>query len=123
MYENCSNHLRNNLRLNEISVPDFFRFYCKINRNQLEIVVEITYGLHPNKYFEILNLTYAEKRLVARHFELHSNSRGAGEMRDFADFNRLLPTEKRSCCLCLVLYLHVAMLFYRVDGRGASGHA
>ena len=25
----------------------FFQFYCKINRNQLEIVIEATYGLHP----------------------------------------------------------------------------
>ena len=123
MYEICSNHLGNDLRLNEISVPVFFQFYCKINRNQLEIVVEITYGLHPNKYFEILNLTFSEKRLVTRHFELYSNSRGAGKMRDFVDFNRLLHTEKRSCCPCLVLYIHVAMLFYRVDSLGASGHA
>ena len=35
----------------------FCNFTVK-NRNQLEIVVEATYGLHPNKHFEILNLTF-----------------------------------------------------------------
>ena len=48
LYENCADHLRNNMKLNEISILTFFRFYSKINRNQSEIVVEITYGLHPN---------------------------------------------------------------------------
>ena len=47
MYENRADNLSNNLRLNEISILIFFQFYCKINRNQLEIVVEATYGLHP----------------------------------------------------------------------------
>ena len=48
VYENCADHLHNNLRLNEISVLTFFQFYCKINRNQSEMVVEQTYGLNPN---------------------------------------------------------------------------
>ena len=43
MYENRADNLSNNLRLNEISILIFFQFYCKINRNQLEIVVEATY--------------------------------------------------------------------------------
>ena len=58
MYENRTDNLSNNLRLNEISMLLFFQFYCKINRNQLEIVVEATYGLHPYQYFEILNLKF-----------------------------------------------------------------
>ena len=58
MYENRADRLRNNLRLNEISILRFFQFYCKINRNQLEIVVKATYGLHSNKYLEILNLIF-----------------------------------------------------------------
>ena len=36
----------NSLRLNEVSILIFFQFYCKINRNQLQTVVEATYGLH-----------------------------------------------------------------------------
>ena len=48
MYENRADNLSNNLRLNKTSELIFFQFYCKINRNQLEIVVEVTYGLHPN---------------------------------------------------------------------------
>ena len=48
LYKNRADHLSNNLRLNEISLLIFFQFYCKINRNKLEIVVEATYGLHPN---------------------------------------------------------------------------
>ena len=47
MYENGADNLSNNLWLNEISILIFFQFYCIINRNQLEIVVEETYGLHP----------------------------------------------------------------------------
>ena len=47
VYENRADNLSNNLRLNEISILISFQFYCKINRNQLEIIVEATYGLHP----------------------------------------------------------------------------
>ena len=42
----CINNLSNNLRLDETSILVFFRFYCKISRNQLEIVVEAKYGIH-----------------------------------------------------------------------------
>ena len=82
-YENSTDHIRNNLILNEISILIFFHFYCKTNRGQLEIVVETTYGLHPNKHFEILNKKFAGKSLVIRSFGFHSNSRGADEIRDF----------------------------------------
>ena len=58
MYENRVDHLSNNPRLNEISILTFFQFDCKINRDQLEIVVKATYGLHPNEYFEVLNLRF-----------------------------------------------------------------
>ena len=48
VYENCSDYISNNLRLNEIAILMFFQFYCKINRNQLEIAAEKTYSL--NRY-------------------------------------------------------------------------
>ena len=51
VYENRDDNLSNNLRLNEIFILIFLQFYGKINRNQLEIVVEATYGLHPYYYF------------------------------------------------------------------------
>ena len=51
VYENRADKLSDKLRLNEISILIFFQFYCKINRNQLDIVVETTYGLHPYHYF------------------------------------------------------------------------
>ena len=82
MYENRADHLSNNLRLNEISILIFFQFYCRINRNQLEIVVKATYGLHANKYFEILNLTFGGRSLVTRRFGLHSSSREADKIKD-----------------------------------------
>ena len=56
LYENCTDNLSNNLILNEIFILIFFQLYCKIDRNQVEIVVEATYGLHSYQYFEILNL-------------------------------------------------------------------
>ena len=46
VHENSADHLSNNLRLQEISILIFFQFYCKINRNQSQIVVETTYGLN-----------------------------------------------------------------------------
>ena len=58
MYENCTDHLSNNLRLNERSILILFKFYFNINRNQLEIVVKVTHGLHPNKYFETLDVRF-----------------------------------------------------------------
>ena len=85
--------LNNKLRLNEMFMLSFLKFYCKINRNQLEIVVKATYSLHSNKYFEILNLTFWGKSLVARRLGLHSNSRGVDEIKglpisiDFCDRN------------------------------------
>ena len=47
VYENHADDLSTNLILQEISILIFFQFYCKINRNQLQIVVETTYGLNP----------------------------------------------------------------------------
>ena len=71
-------YLRNNLRLNEISILTILQTYCKIQKNQLEIIVKATYSLHPNKYFEMLNL------LEEACFRLHSNSRGADKiLKDF----------------------------------------
>ena len=60
----------------------FFQFYCKINRNQLEIVVEATYGLHPNQYFKILDLKFEGRSLVTRRFGFLSKTRDMDEIRD-----------------------------------------
>ena len=46
VYENRADNPSNNLRLHEISIPNFFQFYCKVSRNQLQIVEDATYGLH-----------------------------------------------------------------------------
>ena len=82
MYENRVDSLSNNLRLNEISILIFFQFYFKINRNQLQISVKATYGLHSDKHLEILNLTFWGRSLVTRHFGLYLNSRGSHEIKD-----------------------------------------
>ena len=58
MYKNRAENQINNLRLNEISILIVFQICCKISRNQLEIVAEATYGLHPYEYFKILNLKF-----------------------------------------------------------------
>ena len=63
--------------------------------NQLELVAEANYGLHPNKYFEILNLKFEGRSLVTRRFELHSNSQRAKEIRD-------LPISHRNMELLLL---------------------
>ena len=47
VFKNRADHLNNNLILQEISMLIFFQFYCKINRNQSQMVVETTYGLNP----------------------------------------------------------------------------
>ena len=81
MYENCTDHLSNKRRLNEISIVIFFQFCFTINKNQLEIVVKVTYWLHPNKYSEILNLTFWGRNLVTRSFGFHVNSQGVDEIK------------------------------------------
>ena len=48
VYENRADHLNNNLILQEIFILVFFQFYCKINRNQSQIVVETIHGLNSN---------------------------------------------------------------------------
>ena len=83
MYENRSDNLSNNLRLNEISILIFFQFHCKINRNRLEIVLEATYGLQPYKYYEILNLKFWGRSKVIKRSRFHSNSQGVHEIKDF----------------------------------------
>ena len=80
MYENRTDHLSNNLRLNEISILIFFQLYCKINRNQWGTVVEAIFGLHPNYYFEILNLKYGGRSLLMKRLGFRSNSRGADKI-------------------------------------------
>ena len=105
VYENCTDRLSNKLRLNEISILTFFQFYFKINRNQLEIVVKATYGLHSNEYFEILHLTVWERSLVTRRFGLHSNSRGADEIKGLPiSIDFVIVTRSRYSFL--VLYIH-----------------
>ena len=75
-------YLRNNLRLNEISILIVLQNYCKIHGNQLGIIVKATYSLHLNKYFEMLNLTFLGRSLVTSCFGLHSNSRGVDEIKE-----------------------------------------
>ena len=82
VHESRADFLSNKLRLSEISILILFLFYRKISRNQLEIVVKPNHGLHPNKYFEILYLTFWERRLVTRHFSIHSNPWGVDEIKD-----------------------------------------
>ena len=71
----------NNLRLNKITILSFLKFFCKINRDKLEIVVKATYGLQSRKFFEILNLTFWGRSLVTRRFGFHSNSWGADKIK------------------------------------------
>ena len=47
VFENRADHLNNNLILHKISILIFFQVYCKVNRNQSQVVVEATYGLNP----------------------------------------------------------------------------
>ena len=73
VYEHCAVRLSYNLRLNKISKLIFFQCPCKIIRNQLEIILEVTYELHINKYFKITNLKREGGSLVMKRFALYSN--------------------------------------------------
>ena len=81
VYEHRAGRLSNNLRLNETSILTFFQLYCKINRNQLEIVVKANYDLHSNKCLLIVHLIFWGRSLVMRRFGLHSNSWSADEIK------------------------------------------
>ena len=78
MHENRADHLGHNLRLQEISVIIFFQFYSKINRNQLQIVAETTYGLNSRNRISKTEF----KILTTKRFGFHSNSRGVDEIYD-----------------------------------------
>ena len=82
VYENRADHVRNNLRLNETFMLFFFQCYCKIYRKQLDIIVEATYGLHSNEYFEQLNLIFGARSLEAGRFRYLSNFRRADKIKD-----------------------------------------
>ena len=110
LHENCVSRLINNLRLNEIYVLNFSHFCFKINRNQLHIIIKATYGLHPNKYLEILHLTFWGRSLVTKRFGLHSN---------FLDMDEIkgLPISKDFCnriTELLLLFSIVSPWFNRV---------
>ena len=60
----------------------FSSFAEKINRNQLEVVVEATYGLRPSKYFETMSQSFGGRSLMTKRFGFHLNSRGPDEIRD-----------------------------------------
>ena len=83
VHENCVDHLSDNLKLNNISMLIFFEFYCKIKRNQLEIVLEETCGSQ-HKYFGILDLTFGGRILVTRRFRLCLNSQTRNQIRDWS---------------------------------------
>ena len=76
LYEDRTDHLSNNLRLNKIFKLIFFQLCCKISRNQLETLREAAYGLHPNLSFEILNLKILGRSQVTRHLGIYSNYQG-----------------------------------------------
>ena len=114
VYENRADHLRNNLRLNEISILNFSQFYFKINRNQLEIVVKATYDLHPNKYFEILHLTFWGRSPMMRRFNLHSNSRGVDEIKGFPILINFCNRNTKLLLLFSIIYLHGFIQWYLV---------
>ena len=82
VYENHVDGLSKNQEINEIFILIFFQLYCKINRKQLAIVVEVTSDLRANKYFAIKNVKFGGSGLVPRCFEIHSISRGTAEIRD-----------------------------------------
>ena len=82
VYENRGDGLSKILEINEIFILIFFQFYCKINRKQLEILVEVTSDLRVNKYFAIKNVKFGGSGLVPRCFEFRSISGGTAEIRD-----------------------------------------
>ena len=85
----------------------FFQFYCKINRNQLEIVVEANYGLH--QYQSIcwnIKFKISRKKPGDKAFWDSFKFPRRGRDQRLANFNGLSNIETRSCYTCLVLYLH-----------------
>ena len=112
VYENRADDLSNDLKLIDISILIFFQFYSNINKNQLKIVVEETYCLHPNEYFEILNLKNGEawRRGISGFVQIPRH----GWDQRVADFNRFLHIKTRSCSSCLVVYLHATSSSLRI---------
>ena len=110
MYQNREDNLRNRQR-----------FYCKINRNQLEIVAEASTnsmgveGPHPCYRYIILSMLYIpwniEFKILRKEsgdevFQFSFKFPTCGSDQRLADFNRFSNIGKWSCYFCLVLYLH-----------------
>ena len=114
MYDNRTDNLNNNPRLNEVSILIFFQLNWRINRNQLEIVVEATYGLHTT--WIILNIEFKilRKRPGDEAFRVFFKFPRGGWDQRLADFNRFSIVEKQSCYSCLISYLHVNTKKYSI---------
>ena len=82
VYEHRADHLSNNLRSTEIFILTLFYVHNSIRNSCKSNLWVINSSKHPSKYFKILNLVFYGTSLVTWCFGLHSNSRGAYEIRD-----------------------------------------
>ena len=113
VYENSTDNLNNNLGLIEISILIFFQFYCKINRNWLEIVVDATYGLYPilillNIEFKILRKSPGDEA-----FQILLKFSRCGWDQRLVDFNRFSSIETK----LLLLFSIISPWFYQLSSN------
>ena len=93
VYGNCADNLSNNLRLNEIPINIFFLFYCKIDRNQLEIVGEAIIWDTPILILWNITSKILRKKLGDEAFRVSFKFSRHGCDQRLADFNRFSTTE------------------------------
>ena len=89
----------------------YLSFFSILQQNKQKAISQsckATKGFYPNKYFEILSLTFGGNGLVTRHFGPHSfKFLRHGWYYRLAEFFFFFATEiRRSCCICFVFHLH-----------------
>ena len=88
-----------------MSILIFFQFYCKISRNQLEIVVEASWSTEILRFWNIEN-EILRKKPGDEAFRVSFKFPRRGWDQRLANFNRFSSVGTWSCYSCLVLYLH-----------------
>ena len=112
VYENCADHLNNNLMLKEISI--LFSFPILLQNKQKPITNSCRSNLWSKP---ILILSKTDFKILSKkpgHESFRVSFKFPRHRWDqrHADFNRFSNIETRRCYSCLVLKLHVLSMFY-----------
>ena len=106
VYGNRTDHLSNNLRLNEISKLTFSQFYCKIKKKTIRTSSRSNWWSTPILIFRNIERKVLKKKPADEAFQVSFKLPRRGWDQWLAEFNRFSNIERRSCYSCLMLHLN-----------------